>query len=80
MSTDIVIYATNWCIDCRRARRFFDRHAIPYRWIDIDHDAEGERYVFEVNKGKRSVPTILMPDGNILVEPSDKQLSDLFPS
>jgi mycoredoxin len=80
MPIEVVVYATNWCIDCRRARKFFDRRAIPYQWIDIDHDKEGERFVFEVNKGKRSVPTILLPDGKILVEPSEQQLSDFFPS
>ena len=41
MSTDlIIIYATNWCGDCKRARRFFDDHEIPYQWINIDSNPE----------------------------------------
>ena len=72
----IIIYATDWCGDCRRARRFFDRHDIAYRWINIDHDPEGEHFVLATNQGNRSVPTILLPDGEILVEPSDQQLAD----
>ena len=72
----IVIYATDWCGDCRRARRFFDRHAIAYRWINIDHDTEGERFVLATNHGNRSVPTILLPGGEILVEPGDQLLAD----
>lgn len=79
MSTDIIqVYATDWCWDCRRARKFFDRHEIPYQWINIDHDSEGERFVLTTNNGNRSVPTILLPNGEILVEPSNHELLETF--
>jgi len=74
----VIIYATQWCWDCRRARRFFDRNNIAYRWIDIDHDAAGEQFVLETNKGFRSVPTIVLSNGIILVEPNDQQLASQF--
>jgi len=73
-SNIITIYATEWCWDCRRARKFFDKHAIPFQWVDIDHDQEAEKFVKQTNKGMRSVPTIVFPDGSILVEPSNQQL------
>jgi mycoredoxin len=75
-SNIITIYATDWCWDCRRARRFFDQHAIPYRWVNIDHDPKAESFVKQVNRGMRSVPTIVFPDGSTLVEPSNQQLSN----
>ncbi len=71
----IIIYATDWCFDCRRARMFLNQHQIPYEWVNIDKNKEGEQFVLKVNKGMRSVPTILFPDGSILVEPSNNQLS-----
>jgi mycoredoxin len=71
----IVIYATEWCYDCRRARNFMEKHGIPYRWINIDKDKAGEEFVIEVNQGNRSVPTLVFPDGDILVEPSNQALS-----
>ena len=70
----IVVYATDWCFDCRRARKFFDRYQIAYQWINIDRDPEAEQYVLKVNRGNRSVPTIVFEDGSILVEPSENQL------
>ena len=73
-SNIITIYATEWCWDCRRARKFFDQHGISYRWVDIDDDPEAEMYVKQTNRGMRSVPTIVFPDGSILVEPSNQQL------
>ena len=73
-SNIITIYATEWCGDCRRARKFFDRHGVTYRWVDIDDDDQAEQFVKRTNKGMRSVPTIIFPDGDILVEPSNAQL------
>ncbi len=70
----IKLYGTNWCGDTRRARRFFEEHKINYEWIDIDQDAAASEYVKQVNQGNRSVPTILFPDGSLLVEPSTMQL------
>jgi len=77
-ASKLFVYGTFWCGDCLRAKRFFDRHHIEYEWINIDKNKEGERYVLEVNHGKRIVPTILFPDGYILVEPSNTQLEEKF--
>jgi mycoredoxin len=75
---ELVVYATVWCGDCRRARAFLDDHAIRYRWVDIDRDAEAEALVKKLNRGNRSVPTLVFPDGSILVEPSTLQLTRKF--
>jgi glutaredoxin len=44
--------------------------------VDIDQDPEGREYVMKVNDGSRSVPTIVFPDGSILVEPSNAELAE----
>jgi mycoredoxin len=74
MAEQILVYGTTWCGDTRRARRVFDENNIPYQWIDIDQDAEARKYVEEVNHGYRSVPTIVFPDGSMLVEPTSSEL------
>jgi glutaredoxin-like protein len=71
----IVMYGTNWCYETRRARQVFDQNQIAYQWIDIDRDLEARKYVESVNNGYRSVPTIVFPDGSILVEPSIAELN-----
>ena len=73
-----LIYGTAWCGDCRRTRLFFDKNQIPYQWIDIDRDPAGKQFVEKVNHGNRSVPTIVFPNGDILVEPRDSQLVARF--
>jgi mycoredoxin len=72
----IKMYGTKWCFDCRRAKKFFDKHSIPYIWINIDDDKAGELFVIETNNGMRSVPTIVFPDGSTLVEPSKRELAN----
>lgn len=70
----IILYGTRWCFDSRRARRVLDENSIPYTYIDIDEDHDGRRFVEQVNHGYRSVPTIVFPDGSILVEPGNDEL------
>ncbi len=75
-SDKIIVYSTTWCPDCKRAKKFFGEHRVPYVNIDIEEDAEGMAFVEQANQGKRVVPTILFPDGSMLMEPSNAQLAE----
>ncbi len=70
----ITVYGTTWCPDCIRAVRFLKGEKIDYDWIDITRDDEARQIVMDINDGNRSVPTMIFPDGDILVEPSTKNL------
>lgn len=71
----IMVYSTVWCPDCKRSKKFFGEHRIPYQNIDIEHNPAAMAYVEQVNNGMRRVPTIVFPDGTILVEPSNAALA-----
>jgi mycoredoxin len=70
----ITMYGTSWCPDCRRAQRVLETNGVPYTYVNIEEDEAAAEYVVQVNRGYRSVPTIIFPDGSILVEPSNAQL------
>ncbi|MCJ7622189.1 MAG: FAD-dependent oxidoreductase [Anaerolineaceae bacterium] len=72
---EIVVYGTVWCPDCKRSKQFFADHRITYINVDIEQDSEAMAYVEKVNKGIRRVPTIVFPDGSIMVEPSNAELA-----
>lgn len=74
-SDAIVMYSTTWCGDCRRARRVFADHDVAYTEINIEEDENAAEMVQTLNNGMRSVPTILFPDGSVLVEPSNTALA-----
>jgi len=71
----ITMYGASWCPDCRRAKQFFGEQRIHYDYIDLDQHPERIADVERINHGMRSIPTILFPDGAILVEPSNEQLA-----
>ena len=77
-TSNIRMYGTKWCGDCRRARQIFYDYDIEFEWIDIDQDQQAEQIVRSVNHGMRVVPTIIFEDGSILVEPSYLQLAQKF--
>lgn len=72
----ITMYGAGWCGDCRRAKAFFGEQRIHYNYIDIEQHPEAIHEVERINQGMRSIPTIIFPDGSILVEPSDAELAD----
>lgn len=76
--TQIVMYATEYCSDCHRAKKFFEANNIPHLRINLEGDREATEFVMRVNNGMRSVPTIIFPDGSILVEPSWDELKQKF--
>ncbi len=74
--TEIILYGSSWCGDCRRARRILAELGIAYQDVDIETDPQAARFVEEINHGNRAVPTILFPDGAILVEPDNASLRE----
>ena len=70
----IQVYGTRWCPDCLRAKQVLGRHNVKFAWYDIEQDEQACAYVVKVNGGNQSVPTILFPDGSVLVEPANADL------
>jgi thioredoxin reductase (NADPH) len=75
-TSQITVYSTVWCPDCKRAKRFLGDQRIPFTGVDIEQDPEALAYVEKVNNGMRIIPTIVFPDGDTLVEPSDAALAE----
>ena len=78
MTEKIIMYGTTWCGDCHRSKRLLARLGVEYTWIDVDENAEAAEYIKQFGNGRRIVPTIIFPDGDVLVEPSDPELSAKF--
>ncbi len=75
MSEDaIVVYGTAWCGDCRRAKKLLERRGVQYAWVDVEEQEGASEEMLRLNGGDRRVPTVLFPDGTVLVEPSNAEL------
>ncbi len=75
MSDNVILYGASWCPDCRRVKQFFGEHRLQYEWVDITDNPEAIAFVENVNNGMRRIPTLVFPDGSILVEPSNEELA-----
>ena len=71
----LIMYSTPWCGYCRRLKAQLDRAGIPFQEIDITDDPEATRFVEQANGGNQTVPTVRLPDGRALTNPTIVQLT-----
>ena len=67
---EIVVYTTQWCGECIFTKRLLKDWAVPFREVDISGDDAACEFVRGATHGYLSVPTLVFPDGRVLVEPS----------
>lgn len=70
----LLMYGTTTCSDCHLAKRILGEQGVEYDFFDIDADPSAADEVLKRNRGRRSIPTIIFPDGSVLVEPSRREL------
>src|SRR5437762_236755 len=73
--TEIKVYGTLWCSDCKRTKKFFGEQRVHYEFVDIDMDPAGLAVVEKANNGKHVIPTLIFGDGSVLIEPSNAELA-----
>jgi mycoredoxin len=74
------MYSTVWCGYCRRLKAQLDRAGIPFREVDIEHDAAAAEFVAGVNGGNQTVPTVLLPNGSVLTNPTIDEIIAATPA
>lgn len=68
------MYSTTWCGYCRRLKIQLDAAGIEVREVDVDLDGAAAAYVEQVNRGNRTVPVVVFPDGSTATNPSLTQV------
>jgi len=58
-SMQITVYSAAWCPDCREAKRFLDRHNLPYTEINIETTPGAAEEVVQ-RTGKRAIPQFVI--------------------
>jgi mycoredoxin len=56
---ELLVYSASWCRDCREAKRFLAKHAIPYTEIDIESTPGAADEVI-AKTGKRAIPQFVL--------------------
>jgi thioredoxin reductase (NADPH) len=72
---EITVYGAPWCPDCKRSKQFLAEHRVAFKWVDIDQDQASLQFVEKLQRGGRTIPTIVFGEGDFLLEPTDEDLA-----
>jgi mycoredoxin len=70
---ELRMYATLWCLDCARARRFLKARGVAWKELDVDEDPEAEARVLKRNAGSRVLPVFEYQGHWTTVAPFDRE-------
>src|SRR5215813_15000314 len=71
---EIKVVGHRWSARCSEVREFLARNQVPYRWYNSD-EPEAERLLEAAHADGLSLPVVITPDGNPLIEPTDAELA-----
>src|SRR5580658_11335984 len=71
----MTVYGAAWCPHCKRVKKFLSAHRVRYTNVDIDAHPEAIEKLKELQDGGQIIPTVVYPDGNHEVNPSDEALA-----
>ena len=67
------MYGADWCPDCTRTKRALDAAGAEYVYRDLVAEPEAAAEA-EAISGRTNIPVVVLPNGAVLVEPSDPEL------
>jgi glutaredoxin len=80
-SNNVVVFGAEWCGDCRQAKAWLRDNQVPFEDLDVDRDASARDRAVELAEGRTNIPVVVLPDGSVLIEPTDADLaSALLPN
>ena len=70
----LTVFTRPLCAMCAVMSQWLQDLKIAYREIDVTAVPEARRILRGMTRGSMSVPTLLLEDGRVLIEPSRKAL------
>jgi thioredoxin reductase (NADPH) len=55
---------------------FLARNQVPYRWLDVENNAEADHLLEQLGTGREKLPIIIFPDGSCLVDPDLTRIAE----
>lgn len=56
---EITVYTAVWCRDCREAKRFLEKHKLPFKEVDIER-VPGAADEVLAHVGKKAIPQFVI--------------------
>jgi thioredoxin reductase (NADPH) len=74
-TSDVRVVGHRWSDRSHDIKMFLARNYVPYRWYDIERDAEAQRLLDLAQASSADLPLVLVPDGDALRAPSTLDLA-----
>ena len=65
-----------WSPKSHRIKEFLSGNLVPYIWMDIDGDAEAEKYLISAGVSRADLPLVVLKDGHFITDPSLPDLAE----
>ncbi|QIK66539.1 FAD-dependent oxidoreductase [Nocardioides sp. HDW12B] len=75
-TSDVRVVGHRWSERSHEVKTFLARNYVPYRWYDVEVDAEGRRLVELAGAAPDELPLVLPAEGEPLRSPSPRDLAD----
>ena len=72
----IRVYGTLWSPTSHTVKDFLSRNQIPYRWFDVEKDAEARELINRLQPDGHRLPVLILPDGETLIQPGNLALAE----
>jgi thioredoxin reductase (NADPH) len=76
LTSDVRVVGHRWSDRGHDIKMFLARNHVPYRWYDIERDAEAVRLRDLAQASPADLPLVLVPDGETLRSPSTLDVAD----
>jgi thioredoxin reductase (NADPH) len=74
-TSDVRVVGHRWSERSHDIKMFLARNHVPYRWYDVERDAEARRLQDLAGAAAADLPLVLVPDGDTLRSPSTLDLA-----
>ncbi len=74
MTDGLVVYRRDHCSYCWALERALRGAGVDYDRRDIHADPDAAAFVRSVNDGNETVPTVVMPNGDVRTNPKPREL------
>lgn len=75
-TSEVRVVGHRWSDRSHAVKMFLARNYVPYRWYDVERDAEGQRLRDLAGTAAGELPLVLIPDGDTLRSPSALELAN----
>lgn len=74
-TSDVRVIGARWSDRSHEIKTFLARNYVPYRWHDVERDAEATRLLDLAAASTADMPVVILPDGSVLSSPSTLDLA-----